>query len=102
MAKSKYEGGARVTTFRLPLNKFEEAKRGIQMFLMRYKVNPILSRELDPVVPGEAFVEKLIPIQDKINRLELKKAQNLAKKTIPKDLVEKLKKLDPNIIIPKK
>jgi hypothetical protein len=156
MAHSKYEGGARVTTFRLPKLWFDVAKSGVLKYLERYEIQPPI---LDPEAPQEAYelkgkieitkegkeklriesngktiypgitnpIEKLhvkkgngipegfsygefapgdgneggiLPVHSLEKKEYSEKKPTIVKKTVPKDLVEKLKELDPNIIIP--
>ncbi len=88
MANSKYEGGSKVTTFRLPVKWFEEAKKTIDNYLKRFEGKPGLDRKIGyPVTPQEALVT------------EVKKKTNKQKLLRP-DLVDELLKLDPKIIIP--
>lgn len=100
MANSKYEGGSKVTTFRLPVKWFEEAKKTIDNYLKRFEGKPGLDRKIGyPVTPQEA-----IKAESRIDEAVQNYAENLrpTKKVVPKDLVEKLKELDPKIVVPKK
>ncbi len=114
MAKSKYEGGARVTTFRLPKLWFDVAKSGVLKYLERYEIQPpILEPEGieklriesngNTIWPGITNPkEKLMITTNESAGVGVTKPKKtlVAKKTVPKNLVEKLKELDPNIVIP--
>lgn len=98
MANSKYEGGSKITTFRLPVKWFEEAKKTIDNYLKRFEGKPGLDRKIGyPVTPQQAH-----SAESRIDEAVQNYAENLrpAKKVVPKDLVEKLKELDPKIVVP--
>lgn len=98
MANSKYEGGSKVTTFRLPVRWFEEAKKTIDNYLKRFEGKPGLDRKIGyPVTLKETH-----SAESRIDEAVQNYAENLrpAKKVVPKDLVEKLKELDPKIVVP--
>lgn len=121
MAISKYDGGARITTFRLPVKHFDEAKKGIEMYLKRYE-NPLANipekLRVQPVTPQDCFINSFpgpfekIPPEIQTVQKNIPKAidygtfendvpkRKVPKVNIPQDILEELKKLDPKIIIP--
>jgi hypothetical protein len=146
---SKYEGGSIIKSFRLPKLRFDEAKKGIEMYLKRFEDKKQLNT-MSPLTLEEAFEDKVnvaelkfmqkkeyyeekptLVIDNKwptgespATKLEinmdivaenkfLEKAKKMvvlddemgqyikpSKKTIPSDLKEKLKELDPKIVVP--
>lgn len=56
MAHSKYKGGSVLTSFRLPLLHFKEAKQGIEAYLARFKDGkPSGLHDVYPFTPGEVY-----------------------------------------------
>ncbi len=112
---SKYEGGSKIVPFRLPLKRLTEAKRGIEQYLKRFETTRRpKSENLYPLLPEDCIDPKKGLKVDKEWNEALLNANFLGsleripinqiplKKGIPADLKEKLKKIDPNIVIPGK
>jgi hypothetical protein len=57
---SKYEGGSREISFRLPLKHFDEAKKTIDAYLMRFEIGHTGPHSLRPVTPEEAISEIVV------------------------------------------
>ena len=79
---SKYAGGSKEISFRLPLVRFDEAKKAVEAVLLTFEKDYVVSTEVAAVVSLNADEKKIL------------------KKMVPPETIDKLKELDPNIVAP--
>ena len=101
----KFEGGTRLTTFRLPIEGYKEVREAMNKVLDSFrkrKVNDVSNTEWKDALLNKNMLGSLefvaqVPTVKKPDPYVL---PNKPKITISKELKEKLKELDPNIVVP--